>query len=456
MAEDLPADAEITKQEREANFTEMGRTGLEHYGGRVQEEFLNSLDGDQSLKVFKEMRDNDPIVGAALLAIEQVTKQADWHVEPADDTPQDREVAEFVESNLNDMDRPWKQFISDALSMVVFGWSYFEVVYKRRERNPFDPINGSKFDDGRIGWKKLAPRSQDSLLEWKFDDNGNVTAMVQQPPPHFNRVDLPIDKSLHFRVAGHKNNPEGKSALRNAYRPWFFKKRLEEIEAIGIERDLNGIPVFWVPQRILTPDATDDEKATLNRIETMLENVRQDKSGGLILPAVFDESNNKLFDFELMSTRGRRSHDTSAIIMRYNRAIAASMLADFILIGHENVGSFALASSKTRLFSTAIGAYLDEIANTINIWEIPRLIRYNGWDVDPPKLVHSDVETIDLDDLAQYVTSLSRDAGLDLSGEQIQSYLKDQAGMPADGPHDKNKPEDGSKAGEPTQRTGSG
>jgi hypothetical protein len=41
--------------------------------------------------------------------------------------------------------------------------------------------------------------------------------------------------------------------LRTAYRPWFMKKRLEEFESIGIERDLAGLPIMWLP----TADGSD-------------------------------------------------------------------------------------------------------------------------------------------------------------------------------------------------------
>ena len=62
-----------------------------------------------------------------------------------------------------------------------------------------------------------------------------------------------------------------------------------------------------------------------------------------------------------MSTGGRRQFDTNAIIERYDTRMAMTVLADFIFLGHQSVGSFALSSDKTELFSMAIGAYLDII-----------------------------------------------------------------------------------------------
>ena len=42
--------------------------------------------------------------------------------------------------------------------------------------------------------------------------------------------------------------------------------------------------------------------------------------------------------------------DTNAIINRYNSQIAMTVLADFLTIGHEGGGSFALSSNKYSMF----------------------------------------------------------------------------------------------------------
>jgi hypothetical protein len=76
--------------------------------------------------------------------------------------------------------------------------------------------------------------------------------MVQIAPPYYQtRAVMPIEKLAAVPAPGqYKGNPEGQSMLRTAYRPWFFKKRLEEFEAIGVERDLAGLPVAKVPSRL--------------------------------------------------------------------------------------------------------------------------------------------------------------------------------------------------------------
>lgn len=410
-------------------FSELGQTGLAHHGGIIFEEFLGDVKGARGRKIYNEMRHNDPIVGAVVLAIKNLVRQVDWKIEPASDDPKDVEIAEFVESCMTDMATPWKRLISEILSMLVFGWSLFEVTYKRRRGDIFNvKRGGSKFDDNRIGWKDLSIRSQDSLDRWEFDDNGKLKGFFQRPAPDFREIFIPERKFLLFRTTTEKNNPEGESILRKAYRPWYFKKRIEEIEGIGLERDLAGLPLARVPPKLLSKDAGPDEKKTLDAVKKMVKDVRNDQQAGLVLPAMYDENSNLLFDFELLSTRGRRNFDTDSIITRYNRMIAMSALADFIVLGHENVGSFALASSKTKVFSVAVNSYMDEIAEVFNQDALPALIELNGFDIERlPKMTHGDIETIDLEALAVMITAMSK-TPLDMTGSKFRTYLEEQLG----------------------------
>lgn len=428
---ELIEETEVQKGRPRKAFSEVGNSGLVYSGGRIQEEFLTVLSGDKSIGVYKEMRDNDPVIGAVMLALHNLVRQARWTVEPYEDSKEYEKDAEFLEECMEDLDRPWSEFIADAMSMVVFGWSFFETVYKVRDGTSIDKSRGTRFNDSKIGWKKFGIRSQDSLDSWTWNENGEVTHMNQRAAPDYKLREIPMTKGVLFRTTVWKDNPEGRSILRNAYRPWFFKKRMEEIEGIGVERDLNGIPVAYVPPSILRPNASPEEKQSLAAVQTMVKNVRNDSQAGLVLPAMYDDRGNQLFKFELLTTLGRRSFDTNAIIGRMNNIVATSMLADFVLIGQENVGSFAMASSKTKVFSVAIGSYMDTIADQFNRILIPRLFAINGKSSPKlPKLIHGDIETIELEALAQYINALSG-AGLDLTGEAVREHLARTAGIPA-------------------------
>ena len=63
--------------------------------------------------------------------------------------------------------------------------------------------------DGLVGWRKLALRSQDSLVEWKWDPKGGLQAMVQSV--NGRPIEVPIQKALLFRTTVARGNPEGRS-----------------------------------------------------------------------------------------------------------------------------------------------------------------------------------------------------------------------------------------------------
>jgi hypothetical protein len=410
----------------------VGASGLEFQSGVVREEFLTELTGPRGMKVYRAMRDNDPVIGGMLFSMKTMARRAEWSVEPGGDTPADEENAKYVWDCLNDMEQPWGDTVVEIMSFLEFGWSLQEVVFKiRRGPQEKNPKFKSAFTDGKIGWRGFMLRAQESLENWVFDNDGNATAMVQRAAPDFRQLTVDLQKSLLFRTQRYKGNPEGRSILRNAYVPWYRKSNIEQIEGIGIERELTGLANLYLPPEVMASDATPDQKAFYEYCKKIIRNIRMDEQAGLIWPMIFDSNNNQMVKFELVNSGGRRNFDTTAIITRYDQRIAMSVLADFLLIGHESVGSFALSSSKTHMFSLAGGTYLDIIADEINKNAIPDLLLFNG--VQPeryPRLVPGDVETISLLELGSYVARLSG-AGMALfPDENLEAYLRGQAGMP--------------------------
>lgn len=408
------------------SLKEIGRLGQKRYGGFFYEEFLKDLQGRKGIEVYREMSENDDVIGAILYAIEMLIRQATWNVQPGGATPKDEEAAEFVYSCMDDMSDTWTDTISEILSFLTFGWSAHELVYKRRAGKSRDPKLKSKYTDGLIGWQKLPIRAQETLWEWKYDDSDNLLGMAQMPPPDFGIIEIPIEKLLLFRTKSRKGNPEGRSILRNAYRSWYFKKRIQEIEGIGVERDLAGFPVLTAPPDMNIWDEDDPDMAAIRvQAEKIVQNIRRDSMEGMCKPDGWK--------LELLSTGGRRQFDTNAIIERYDTRIAMTVLADFVLLGHQQVGSFALSSDKTELFSMAVGAYLDIICEVFNNQAIPSLIDLNGEHfssiTDYPTLEHGDVEGADIKALASYIKDMTG-VGVLVPDDGIEDFVREAAGLP--------------------------
>jgi phage gp29-like protein len=108
-----------------------------------------------------------------------------------------------------------------------------------------------------------------------------------------------------------------------------------------------------------------------------------------------------------------------------------SVLAEFILLGLDKTGSFALADSKTDLFATSLKAILDQIAAVFNNDAIPRLMEMNKLD-DPscwPVMTYGDIESQDLDSLGAYVQRLAS-AGMITPDPTLEDSLREMASLP--------------------------
>lgn len=407
---------------------EYGRLGQRRfYNGIFYEEFVPELHGLKGIEAFKEMSNNDAVVGGILYAIEMLIRQCKFTVAPGGDTDIDKRAAEFVEECMNDMEYTWQDTLSEILSFLTYGWSYHEIVYKLRRGKKKDIGLSSKYNDGLIGWKKLPIRSQDTFYEWRYEENTDkLLGMVQCAPPSYGQVLIPIEKALHFTTKSIKANPEGKSILRSAYRAWYFVKRIEEIEGIGIERDLAGFPTLKAPEDMDLWDPDDPEMVrALARAESIVSGVRRDEREGLVLPYGWE--------LQLLNSGSRRQFDTNQIIDRYHKEIATSVLADFVLLGQNAVGSFALADNKTQMFSLAVGTYLDSICEVFNNQGIRRLIDINGkaFDgiTDYPTMRHSDIETPDLAAFSTFLKTMI-DAGVIKPDPELERYVRQIGSLP--------------------------
>lgn len=414
-------------------LTEIGSTGVKIFGGMVSEEFLKQLSGLRGTKTFREMADNDPVIGAMLFAIDKLLRNVKWKVEAANESDEAKAVAEFVDQCKDDMEHTWAEFLSEIMSFLTFGYSVHEIVYKIRGGIETEDLSKkSKYDDGKLGWRKFPIRAQETIWRWNLDpENPNYVQSVDQLLPLGGMKTIPFDKILLFRTESRKDNPQGRSVLRNAYRPWYFKKRIEEIEGIGMERDLAGLPVAWVPPNLLLPNASPEEKATLAMIRKAVTNIRRDEQEGVIWPLAYDESGNKIYDLTLMNSGGSRQFDTSKIIDRYDRRIAMTVLADFILLGQSKVGSFALSADKTDLFSLVIVAWLQCIAGELNTKVVPKLLRLNGIPLElAPKFVPGDVEKEDVKQFIDGVWKMAPIPGMLDADDKLREKIRTMLNIP--------------------------
>lgn len=392
---------------------EIGTEGLNQFAGHIEESYLSQLRWPRAYDVYDEMRRRDPTLRSIVHVTKLLAKTAQWKVATSTDRPADREAGDFLASCLESMSHTVSDFIDDVFTSLPFGWSSFEIVYKRRE-------------DGRIGWQKLAYRRQSSWHKWLLDDNGGFQGWQQAAAPTYQIRDLPVrlgdvQKLLHFTLERDGNNPEGMALFESAYEPWHYVTNLQVIGGIGWQRSFVGLPVFQYEQR---PTGNDTDK---------IRSIGQ----GLHVGAKQFVSVPPGIKFSLENSQNSGAESLLNYIKYFRTMMTQMVLADFLMLGTQGSGSWSLGSDKSMLFLMAVDAFLDRIAEIWNRYGVRSLFN----DLQPanaftgmmaiPRLTHTKVQKMNLGTLGAFVQQIA--SFIPLHNEDT-IWVREQAGMPRPAP----------------------
>lgn len=430
-------DYSRARPRRVSPFSESGTSGLKQYSGWVFDEWLGELQGREAAWRYREFMDNDPVAGGFLFMLEMLAQRVTYSVEGGE--PRWRN---HIEECMNDMSHGWDDFICEALTHLPYGYAVHEEVFKYRRgeqpgqdemeagdvgdtpttEEPQHP-GSSIYDDGLVGWRKLPLRAQETTLHWDFDGYSSLRGL-EQLDWHGGHHHISVTKFVLIRNRRVRNNPEGYSILRRAWTSFFRMRGLQDIEAIGAARDLAGIPIAKPPPGI---DLFSAENTDLyNRIIELVTTVHRDEDEGVVFPTAE-------WTFELMSAAGSRQFDLDKVIRRYEQRIAASVAADFMLLGQDGLGSYAMVDVKSELFGMAVDGMIQQILKPLNRYSIPRLLKLNGVKTtDPPKIVATTAGRIDLEKVGLFLSSLAS-AGLTMPDDpKFKMQLFEAAGLGSD------------------------
>ena len=424
-------------------FVQKSVSALIRHGGDIAEDYLRELNGYSATQLYKEMG-NNPVIAATLSAIKMTLRRVKWFAS-AENDKQDDEAKDYLESCIHDMSVSFSDHIDQALSMMQYGFAPFEVVYKLRRGfglRPGPRTPRSRYDDGRIGWKKISLIGQDTLAQgqsWIFSEDGSLRGLNQRVLWNATSargagvISIPIEKMVLYRTTTERDNPEGKSVLRAMYGPWYYAKNLEEIEAIATERMGAGFPTFYLGEDVSKGTASDAE---IHEYRKMARNIRIDEQMGLVIPHKKMGTGNSQNDngvlFEFTSPMARSGVDFGAIIQRYEKRMAMVGLAQFIHLGMDNIGSQALADVTTDFFQLAVAAWADSIKDTINRFLVdPLFILNSEFRIeDHPIIDHSDISTPDLSLVADYINK-TVGAQVITPDDRLEESVRRVAGLPS-------------------------
>lgn len=420
---------------RQDIFQQTASAGLQTMGGQVFFDYGDRrLRGPQQYKIYSEMGD-DAAAGVLIYLLQNIIRGVKWTVRARGESPDEEGAAQFLESCMGDLDEPFSDFATKAaVGAAQYGHAPYETVYKRRQGTKPDTASAasSKEDDEKIGWASFALIGQDTIQRWLFDDNNRVTAVVQMAAPTYRPVQIDQSVLLNFRNAPYKDGPAGRSMFRRAFRPWLRKKGLEDIESIGVERRMCGLPVIKAPPEVLSDEVGNPNAGLRESLKTIVRDINMNEQAGVLFPLEYDETGKERFTLELLSGGDTAAVDISKIIERYNQEIFRSSLADFLGIGQgtNSGGSYAMVGSKTELYLLGIRAYLRVVCDLINRVAIPRLFALNGMDQKLcPEIEHSPLEQVDVAATCAALQSLAA-AGFQVVDPAVLEWISEVIGMP--------------------------
>jgi hypothetical protein len=347
----------------------------------------------QAVQTYDIMANSDPAVDVSLRAGKMPIMGALFFVQPYNEQQDNLDIAEFVRFNLlQGTASPFLLILEDILRMYEYGFSVFEKVYELREWAPNRSMaNRRKY----TMLKKLAPRPSPTIKEIQYDDNGGPVGVVHRAvraDRTLEEVEIPIDKLVIFSFNKKGGNLEGKSILRTAYQPWYYKDNLYKIDGIQKERHGMGFPVVEAP-----PGANANE---IIAAKALVQNVRTNEFGGMVLPPGFK--------FHFAELPGQPV-DVMKSIEHHNGMIMLNVMVQFLLMGLQVTGGGgrATAGSHQDTFTKSLRYVGNLICEWLNFYLIPQLCAYN-FDTDRfPRLQVKNIgETKDLQQWASGLANL--------------------------------------------------
>ena len=399
-----------------------GSSGTEIYAGYYAEEYIAMIRGLRGARLYDEMRRSDSQVAMLLSVVKNPIKSAKWDIEPADDSDEARDVADFIKHVLfKDIRNPktgkrkaFSDFIEESLTCIEFGYSVFEVVHRM--------VRGHDEYGDYIGLRDLGFRSQKTIEQWGLKSDGALD-FVRQRANGDTAVEAIMagENVLVFSLNKEGDNYEGVSMIRPCYGNWLRKNAYLKSMAIGIEKTALGVPVAIMSKEFL---ASDDYEDQFGELEELMSQFVAHENSYLILPAGVELGDyNISFDAEKV----QKAIDKEDVKM------TKRFLANFLELGMGaggSGGSYSLGSDLSDVFLSGITYIADDLCEKVNMHVIEKIIdaKY-GKAKDYPKLVCRGINDKAGKELSEILSTLI-DKGVVKASDRLVDFVHDRYGLP--------------------------
>lgn len=377
----------------------------------------------QSVRVFDRMRREDPQIASVLRAITLPIRRTEWRVDPAGASP---DVARFIADNLGlpllgsdgraatrRRDRfSWPEHLRLALLQLVYGHSFFEQVYR------VGP-------DGRLWLRKLGWRPPRTIDGIDVAADGGLVSIHQTGAGVRDRIG--VDRLVAYVNDREGGNWFGTSLLRAAYKPWILKDRLLRVQAMTVDRNGLGIPIYTaapVSELVQDPDEFDKrQNAEVANGLKIAQAMRSGETAGASIPAGAN--------LTVTGVDGTLP-DADKPIRYYDEQIARAVLAHFLNLGTET-GSWALGSTFADFFTMSLQTVALQVADVASQHIVEDLVDLNwGPDEPAPRVVFDEIGARSAP-TAEALQSLVQ-TGVIAPDAPLEAFMRLRYGLPSAAP----------------------
>lgn len=310
--------------------------------------------GSLSYELYDQMQ-RDAMVQTALTLKKLGVLAAPCAVRPANDSPEARRNAEFVERAFEAMEGSPHAVLFQAMDAFAKGWSVQELVFGT---------------DGRRAVLRAVKPKDPRLFGIEADAFGNVVGLTLRLPGEPERR-LPREKFVVYFNRPSYGEAFGKSDLDAAYRHWQAKSALLGAWRQHLERFASPT----VLGKFLRGLPADEQSALLASLENL------HKTTAIVYPSEIE-----------LSTLGGSKESSSGFIEAiefHNREIARSILGQTLTTDEgRRVGSLALGKVHLQVFVMQLEALRAELADRVMTEQVIRpLVELNFGPGNVPKFV---------------------------------------------------------------------
>lgn len=374
-----------------------------------------------SVETFKRMIDTDETCGSG---VDFLTTCLAARIGKY--THKSKEISEWVNARLNEIDGGWINTLKECLSASWAGFSVGEKVWANTV-NGFVPKKIVQLPPGTIIFEteRTGELTPDGILQYQRNYNpslastgaGYLFGFVSQSPSITSRPDIyaklgdfpfplrspniysylsiriPTRKCIHyaFDAQGKFGSPYGRSLLRRAYKHWVVKDGILQMMSIALDRKGTPLQVWYVdpnatfidPKQVQQGVDLTGQNVGVNAMKlakAALKNVHNDSV--VILPG----KKGQFMEGDFINQQSNAQDFIAALNYADTRIMRALLLPALVMSGGDGAGSYALGQEHAKTFDKILDGVNSGFVQVLLRQLVREMIAYNfprsAWEKD--------------------------------------------------------------------------